>query len=519
MKTISGWIILATTIWLLLNWFANSVGLDTAKAELNDTATSVNLLPNKDTTSSSLDNFDLDGVQSGTTGSLTNNSTHNGFTITCSVQVNNECGKAFNGELEGSADMTVSYSGSLLNVSGTDESGNSHTSNQKKLDGGIALNNNFSVQNCEWSGSSYRCGQSNGAVDSYTLHMKIKNNDGATLSETTITRTNDAGYNTNSLKFTDSLSYHGTGANNFDWSWSTVDGSGANDGTKASNLLGAELNLDFATEEYEPFTATQIEEINNVLGTSNLNESQIWNVISRIESEIENKIIETGIEEKFEVVIEENLQIEILTTSTTPQVKEIIQEVQKTEIVNAIKEEVIIAIEEEKTPEVFAQEIIEEIIEEEIIEEEIIEEKTVEASEEKETKTAKKKIKEEKKETKKIVKKTKEVKSSLDKKIDKVDLKVKDNLKNIEVKNIIISDALINDSISLIAYEEKAFYIPKDIYLNQMLLIDNRKIYENLNLTQYTVNDPIFKKEQLLSDISFKQKKLLMEIEVLKNGY
>jgi hypothetical protein len=52
-----------------------------------------------------------------------------------------------------------------------------------------------------------------------------------------------------------------------------------------------------------------------------------------------------------------------------------------------------------------------------------------------------------------------------------------------------------------------------------MLFIDNRKIYENINLESYTVNDPIFKKEQLLSDISFKQKKLLMEIEVLKNGY
>ena len=413
--------------------------------------------------------------------------------------------------------MTVSYSGSLLNVVGTDESGNSHTSNQKKLDGGVALINNFSVQNCEWSGSSYRCGQSDGAVDSYMLSMKIKDNNGLTLSETTITRTNDAGYNANSLKHTDSLSYHGTGSNSFDWSWSTVDGSGTNNGTKASNLLGAELNLEFATEEYEPFTATQIEEINNVLGTSSLNESQIWNVISRIESEIENKIIETGIEEKFEVVIEENLQIEIITNSQTPQVKEIIQEVQKTEIVNAIKEEVIIAIKEEKTPEIFAQEIIEEIIEEEL-KEEIIEEKTVEASEEKKE-TKKADLKEEKKETKKVVKKTKENKSSLDKKIDKVDLKVKDNLKNIEVKNIIISDALIKDSISLIAYEEQTFYISKDIYLNQMLFVDNRKIYENINLASYTVNDPIFKKEQLLSNISFKQKKLLMELEVLKNGY
>ena len=38
-----------------------------------DTATSTNILPNAGTTSSSLDQFDLDGVQSGSTGALTNN--------------------------------------------------------------------------------------------------------------------------------------------------------------------------------------------------------------------------------------------------------------------------------------------------------------------------------------------------------------------------------------------------------------------------------------------------------------
>ena len=66
----------------------------------NDTATSTNILPNAGTTSSSKDNFNLDGVQSGSTGALTNNSTHNGFDITCPTQVNNACGTAFSGELE-----------------------------------------------------------------------------------------------------------------------------------------------------------------------------------------------------------------------------------------------------------------------------------------------------------------------------------------------------------------------------------------------------------------------------------
>ena len=45
-----------------------------SKAE-NDTATTGNILPNAGTTSSSRDNFDLDGVQSGSTGALGNNYT------------------------------------------------------------------------------------------------------------------------------------------------------------------------------------------------------------------------------------------------------------------------------------------------------------------------------------------------------------------------------------------------------------------------------------------------------------
>ena len=51
-------IICGSLLWLILNLFASSVGL----AE-NDTATSTNILPNAGTTSSSRDNFDLDGAK------------------------------------------------------------------------------------------------------------------------------------------------------------------------------------------------------------------------------------------------------------------------------------------------------------------------------------------------------------------------------------------------------------------------------------------------------------------------
>ena len=115
-------------------------------ADLNDTATSTNILPNANVTSSNYDNVDLDGVST-TNGSLTNNSSINGFTVTCNTLVNNNCGKSWNGQIEGSHDITVSTSGTLVGISGVDESGNTYTSTQKKLDGGIQLESTISVQN------------------------------------------------------------------------------------------------------------------------------------------------------------------------------------------------------------------------------------------------------------------------------------------------------------------------------------------------------------------------------------
>ena len=327
-------------------------------ADENDTATIENILPNAGDTSSSLDNFDLDGVQTGSSNvALTNNSTHNGFTITCDTQVNNACGKAFTGELEASHDMKVSASGTLVGLTGVDESNNSHTSNQKKLDGGIGLDSYFSVQNCEWSSSSHRCGDSAGSVDSYSLHIKIKNSSGNTLAEMTTTRTDDAGYNTNSKKFSDSLIYNGVGANSYEWYWKGIDGSESTTTiTRGPNLLGAELNLAFPTEEYEVFTTAEIEELNEALGTTNLDEGELWEVISGIESGVEEKLIETGslsqgmqVELTFE---EEKIELQVYTPTATPietvvKMETAIVELKETKAVETIKKQVIEEVTEE----------------------------------------------------------------------------------------------------------------------------------------------------------------------------
>ena len=114
-------------IYLLASCFANTV-----QAE-NDTATTTNILPNNNVTSSSRDNFDLDGVAS-STETLTNNSTHSGFTITCETQVDNACGRAYTGlgEIEGSHDIKVSASDTLIGIDGT-ESSTTYTTTQKKI--------------------------------------------------------------------------------------------------------------------------------------------------------------------------------------------------------------------------------------------------------------------------------------------------------------------------------------------------------------------------------------------------
>ena len=105
-------------IVFLLVWFMGSCIIMKARAE-NDTATSTNILPNAGTTSSSMDNFNLDGVNSGT-GNLNHNSTHNGFTITCGTQITGACGRAFSGELESSRDMKVAADGTLVDVTGVE---------------------------------------------------------------------------------------------------------------------------------------------------------------------------------------------------------------------------------------------------------------------------------------------------------------------------------------------------------------------------------------------------------------
>jgi len=605
-------------IIFLLVWFMGSCVIMKARAE-NDTATSTNILPNAGTTSSSMDNFNLDGVNSGT-GNLNHNSTHNGFTITCGTQISGACGRAFNGELESSRDMKVAADGTLVDVTGV-ENGVNYTATQNKLDGGIQLNSYFSVQNCEDGSSSFSCGASSGADDSYNLHIKIKDSAGNTLAEMTTTRLNDAGYNSNSAKFNDNLVWNGTGASHYEWYWEGLDGSLSTSELRGPNLLGAELLLDFPIHDHEPLTLQERTVINEALNTTELTENEIYDIISGLESMIEEEFFASGsLEEgsRLELSIEETgLTFEIASQETgviimeapmaqqmfAPVMEEMPIETLKEEMVAMVQEEMpFMAMMEELAPPPPPMEMMEEMEEEEppmmtmrpgpmmeekpapteegpptsrgpipMMEEAPQEEKPQQmASRPMETAPAKKEMtnepRKEPQERKAITKKSKEtitkkapkktaprktvktekkpsskgtVKSTrtqaagdkeqkaiqegkakvanIARVMKKIDQNIKDKSKNLQLKNLIKLDAMTSDQASLNVYNVP-FYKPKDIYLDQLNMQDNRQIYVNVNLATYVENDKITVNKKKLNEVQFKKQQILLELERLRNG-
>ena len=79
-------------------------------------------------------------------------------------------------------------------------------------------------------------------------------------------------------------------------------------------------------------------------------------------------------------------------------------------------------------------------------------------------------------------------------------------------------EAMTSEQASLNAYQNTLFYKPKNIYLEQLPIFDNRQIYPNTNLASYIQNDKIGIKARKLNKIKIKKQRLLMELEALKNG-
>ena len=212
--------------------------------------------------------------------------------------------------------------------------------------------------------------------------------------------------------------------------------------------------------------------------------------------------IETEMVQEEPVMEEEMIEEEPKTMAAAPKEKEVIEE--KQEAVEE-KEEVV----EEKQEEVI-EESKEEAIEESN-EEEVKEEKPTSETPKKSAVQTKKIAKQ------KAIQQKKALIKNLARVMEKVDKDIKDISKNLQIKNIIKMEAMTTDQVSLDTYNV-AFYSPKNIYLDQLNLIENRLIYSDKSLATYIQNDKMDIKARKLQEINTRKQKILMELEVLKNG-
>ena len=406
----------------------------------------------------------------------------NGWTTNGDVQVLNDCCTLNN--VASNYDLEFGDSGSIeqqFNLT-TD------TITQAMLNNGITLNSTVEVQNGECGVAGCWAGRG-GEADSFTITLKIKDSDGNVLATSTKIRTDVT--NINGANFTDSLTYNGVDSNLGNLN---VAGTDAN---APSTLGGANVDNIIVTMTYD----------NEVLSNELIEE--IENIFEELQEEIFQEVEfkqEFKFEEEFKIVqappMEEELEIEELI--------EIISMPEK-------KPEIM-----EETPEV-VEEIVEEKPEEEIITEEIIKEAKEEMPEETKEEVIEEAPKETtqeapKKEVETKVASKKSKKPKIDKIMAKVDAQVKDSAKNLTIKNIIKLDAMQNDQASLLEYNNTEFYKPKDIYLNQIEIFDNRSIYANVDLVKYTDNDIMEIKIKKLNEIKSKKRLLLLELQELKNG-
>ena len=231
-------------------------------------------------------------------------------------------------------------------------------------------------------------------------------------------------------------------------------------------------------------------------------------------------------EEKFEAIEFFNEPMTMELVEEEIEIKEFIEIItmpeKEPEIIEEMPEAVKEIIEEKPEEEVITEEIIKEAKEE--MPEEIIEEEpeqiTEKTKEEEVIEEAPQEAKEEapEKEIKTKVSKKKTKKPKIDKIMAKVDEQIKDSAKNLTIKNIIKLDAMQSDQASLVAYNNVEFYKPKDIYLKQIEIFDNRSIYANVDLVKYTANDIMEVKIKKLNEIKSKKRLLLLELQELKNG-
>ena len=445
--------------------------------------------------------FTLVNAEEQTTGNLITNGNFetgnaNGWTTSGNVQVLNDCCELNN--VPSNYDLEFGDSGSISQ----DFKLYSNDITQDMLDNGITLNSTIEVQNGECNVTGCWGGQ--GAADTFTNELSIKDSNGNILASNTNIRTDVTGIN--GANFSDTLIYNGTGSSNGNI---TISGSDAN---APAYLGGPNLDNISVTMTYDDSVlATEIvEEIEN-----------IFEEVEEVFEELEFVQIEELFEEFVTLLEEPPLEEELSFEPVLMVVEEM-----------PMEEEVAMEVEEEITMEVEEAAEEEEMIEEEIIEEEPqqIAQKPNEEEEIKEEEPTSETANKSPVSTKKITKqkkvqsktKTTNVESQskfvgLEKAMDKVDKDIKDISKNLQIKNIIKLDAMASEQASLDLYNVP-FYKSEDIYLDQMQIQDLRQLYADNNLDPYVVDDPMFVIQEKLNKINIKKQQILIELEQLKNG-
>ena len=423
----------------------------------------------------------------------------NGWTTSGDVQVLNDCCELNN--VPSNYDLEFGDSGSI----NQDFDLSSDTITQNMLDNGITLDSTIEVQNGECNVTGCWGGQGN--ADTFTNKLTIKDSEGNVLASNTNIRTDVTGID--GANFTDRLIYNGIGSytGNIDIS--------ATDANAPATLGGPNVDNISVTMTYDSSVLDNeiIEEIGEVFEDL----EDVFEYIEFVEIEELFEEFVTFFEEPVMEVEEEFEEVSFEPILTMVEEMPMEEEMMEEEIIEEFAMEEESMIEEEM--------LEEEAVEEEFTEEEIIEEEPTEMAEEPNEKeeepnsetTKAAEVKNENNTKQKNIQSKETIKANLVKIMDKVDKDIKDISKNLQIKNIIKLDAMASDQVSLDLYDVP-FYKSKDIYLDQLQIQDLRQLYEQTTLASYISNDPVAIVQEKLRQIDIKKKKILIELEQLKNG-
>jgi hypothetical protein len=415
--------------------------------------TTGNLLPNGTNNSSSYQSVD----------STIPNITTNGFNTSGGI-------RDWGQEIETTGTGSINYTGNL-----TDHA------TQQQLDNGITLNSTTIVQNCEFLGSTWQCGQATQGQDTFTTTVKILDQNGNTLATVNQTRNNDAGYGANAFKYEDSVSYTGAGSNQFYWEWEGVDVGYDTYGTSLGgpNLLGAKLTMTYDDTVVEQEVIEEIQEV--------LDEFVEWET-SFVEPEVIEEFIPLPvlIEELPMLLLEEEELIEVLETA-----QELEEEFEEVEILQVFGgPEIVEEPEEEDTSsEPAVAKIEEEVLEESETEESSVNEPTV---------------------------KVEVTVQAIDKQIKKT---VKSVEQQLSATNIIAAKVIESKQPDISSYY-KTYTDPRKIYegnnYEDLRMLGGKQIYAENKMVQVAQSDPLYIFQERIRQATLKRVILEKELRILQ---